>query len=204
MPLYATVDFECINKAGTWCAYAVMVVEYPSCKVVDFIVSYVQRPCTDFDPHTTEFWNNNIYIYDHILKNSTTDIVGEEFRLCSFIHNLVTKHPDVHFISDNPQMDIRLLDNILCKHHHFPISMRGNYIYYQTICTWSFKQAISAIVKKSPSTDRILNQHEVKISKTPLFTWLGPKHLPLSDCARIIYQYFVYRSYASDIRILCD
>lgn len=183
MGVYATADFECVNKKGSWCSYGVMIAEYPSGKVLDFIVSYVKRPCELFDLSTVLFWQEHASIYDHIQNKARSSLLEEELRLCKFIERWISQVPDLYFISDNPQLDIRLLDNILIKHGYNPVAFRGDNIYFQCICTWSFKQAARLIIP-------YLHQSNKIETGSLLLPWLGPKHLPISDCARILYSHF--------------
>jgi hypothetical protein len=91
----------------------------------------------------------------------------------------------MHFVSDNPQLDIRILDSILETHDEFPISIRvlpnKKQLYYPTLCTWTFRLA----------TSRIVGNHLPPRKPYRGVDFLkGTRHTPLVDCAKILSNHF--------------
>lgn len=181
-----TVDFEAVNKKGTWFAYAIMVAEYPSGKLIDIKYSGCERDNKDYDEITHMFWNKHQKAHEQLINTGKGKIAEiEELLLCEYISEIVKKYPKIYVISDNPQYDIRLLDNMLQLYNFPPISVRGNKMYFQCICTWSFKMGIIALFGKNTIIDDMDTTTDRQVD-----AYFGPRHTPKADCARIISQHF--------------
>jgi hypothetical protein len=191
MKIFMTIDFESINRRGDWLAYAIMLVNYPTGDILDIRESACYRKIEDYDKNTLAFWQKHNIAHQQLLINGKDKSAKvEEQLLCDYISNIMQKFPKVYLISDNPQHDLRLIDNMLLKHDFDPISVRGSYLYFQAICSWSFQTGVLTLLnKKKEHIDSFraeLNIHQTR----RVDDYFGPRHTPQSDCARIISSHF--------------
>lgn len=192
--IYATVDFEAINTIGEWWACGVVLAEYPSRKVL-FAKTYVcRRPLQKFDPVTLKFWNENPSAF-HFLRDypQATSVQDAENNLCKDFRELVKKFPKFFFVSDNPQFDVALLDQILLRGSLPTVAHRCPPKYLHTTCTRSFHQAM-----------RIMNRGVCYLKPRGASELLrltrACKHTPLCDAATILLHHFEVLEAASSYR----
>ena len=184
MSVYMSVDFETINQTGDWWAYGCMVANYPKGEILLSIESYCQRNEKDFDAPTLSFWNNHEVAFQRLQQLSLScDEVMEELKLCQFIQKVLTDYPDVQVLSDNPQFDLRLLDNILLK-HNFPVIGIRRHSYQPSICTLSYKNGVKSILGRK----RFDNMQCLTTRNVGQFS--GIAHCPLFDCSVILANHF--------------
>lgn len=189
MKVFMTIDFESVNQNGKWFAYAIMIASYPSGEILDTKESICHRSVEDYDDVTRDFWEKHPEAYEQLMwKSSNNTPEQQEIELCKYVSNILLKYPHIYIISDNPQYDIRLLDNILERHSFSPVALRSNNLYLQCICTWSFKMGVISILGKP---------HKHFFTKKPNISknrrvddYFGPKHMPIADCAYILSQHF--------------
>lgn len=190
---FLTIDFESVTQTSKWFAYALMLVEYPSGKIVQCKEGGCKRVLSEYDVESKIFWNKHKNAHDYLLKkheNVSDDIEIEEFNLCSCIRQIIQDFPNVYIVSDNPQYDIRLLDNMLEKYNFPPISVRGPDIYYQCICTWSFQLATLALLDlKREDINNYLHNNKL-LKQRQIDSYFGLRHTPTADCARILNEHF--------------
>lgn len=183
---YMTVDFESVNQQGKWLCYGIVVSEYPSGRVLESHVGKCEREYREYDAKTLEFWTcANPLAFQVINSYPSKPVNVAELDLCSTIRRILRDYPRIFVVSDNPQYDIRILDNILVNNGYPVVSNRLNGIYLQSICTWTFLTAamqIYNVTRKqilSPRSDReVDHKHH------------GVHHTPITDCSRILAHHF--------------
>ena len=182
--IYGTVDFEYTDPKKpreSWFAACLMVAKYPSGQILQ--TEEFRIPITGTK---SQFWEKHPEAFGlNTSVNKQASRVVSEQRLIQFVNAVRTKYPHIHFVSDNPQLDIRILDGILEAHHEFPISIRvlknQKHIYYPTLCTWTFRLATSQILGKYLPAHT--NYRGVDFLR-------GTRHTPLVDCAKILSNHF--------------
>jgi hypothetical protein len=186
-----TIDFEAIDTIGTWLGYGIIIAEYPSGKILDIQEQSCERNLQEYSPRTMEFWKQHQEAHDYLVNNGK-GIYSEvaEQELCLYIVSILKKYPNIYLISDNPQYDIRLLDNLMQKHNHSPVSVRGKDLYFQCLCTWSFQNGILSLLQKKPKDINQVRNSLALCYDRHVDGYFGPRHAPLADCARIISQHF--------------
>lgn len=188
-----TVDFETISPTETWFAYCVMLSKYPEGTILQCELG-AYRPFGENPPN--KFWRKNQTSYQYILKhmvncdNGKKNIDDHEKNLCQTINTILQKYPHCTIISDNPSFDIKILDNLLLKHGFNVSSNRGHDIYYQCVCTWSFRISVCTLLRISNLKLYSFVKQYVNNITREVDGNLGPKHTPKADCARILSQYF--------------
>ncbi len=182
--VYMSIDFETINQTGDWWAYGCMVANYPAGEILLSMESYCQRNEEDFDAPTLSFWKNNEVAFHRLQQLSLAcEEEREEMKLCQFIQKVLNAYPEVQVLSDNPQFDLRLLDNILLK-HNFPVIGLRRQSYQPSICTLSYKNGVKSILGRKRFDDiQCLTTRSVN-------QFSGVPHCPLFDCAVIISNHF--------------
>jgi hypothetical protein len=186
---YLCVDFESTNQKGCWWAYGCMLASYPSGEVLHRLESYCRRQDSDFDEETREFWNK----YPESQKR-LTDLAHEfeqgkeEIRICEFIRYITDTYPGVTIVSDNPQFDLRMLDNILTK-HDFPVCGKRKDRYSRSISTLSFCHGVKSVIGNY--TYNMIKAELSSINpRRQVDLYQGTPHCPLYDCATILSAYF--------------
>ena len=189
--VYVTIDFEAVNQKGVWLCYCIMVSEYPRGKVIEFHQGRCDRSDDEYDEITKQFWENHSDAY-HIIKSQyqCLPINDANKLLCSRISDIVSKYERAYFVSDNPQFDLKILDNILTSNGYDPVSRRSENLYLQCVCTWSFQLSILSLLGFSPiDIDKFLIRKGL-ISSREIDNYFGPRHTPRSDCAKILCNHF--------------
>lgn len=188
--IYLTVDFECINTKGTWIAYGAVLAMYPSGKIISSIAASCLRHKSEYDTPTMQFWKKHPRAHRAILSNvdAKTSIHDLELELCTYVRSILDTYPCTYVVSDNPQFDIRLLDNMLCMHNMPTVSCRTNNRYLPTLCTWSYRQGMHAL-----RFDKHNTRFGVQVRESEATTIIGTQdiaHTPLFDCVQILYSHF--------------
>ena len=189
--MFMTVDFECVNDKNDWFACTVIMAEYPSGNIHDIKKFSCERDDTLSDPVTREFWRRNIVAYHQLISEGQGKVShDEELELCVHVTSMIKQFPKIYVVLDNPQYDNRLLDNILQAHNFPPIAVRPGNTYYQSVCTWSFKMGVFALLgRKTKDLQIILN--ELGLNKCrDVDDYFGVRHTPQADCARILSEHF--------------
>lgn len=188
--VYIAIDFKSIDIRENWFACCVMAVMYPTGIILDTYKSCHEIKNENLNDYSMPFWRKNqdamITIFNEYPKYSDQELA--EKALCQYIIHISKKYPYAFFISDNPQYDIRLLDNILVKNGYLPISLRTPNAYLQTICTWSFRKAVSLLSGLSYS-NIISHSEHYKLGSGESINIDG-YHTPCSDCYKIIIDHF--------------
>lgn len=199
--LYFTVDFECVNIRGTWLSYGAVLSAYPSRRVISSIQATCHRSESEYDTHTLQFWKKHPEAHRSILVEASPNIAVNtlERHMCEYVRGVLNTYPNVFVVSDNPQFDIRILDNMLTQHGYPPVSYRPNGRYFQTLCTWSYRQAILGVL---PSRTRsVLSRHAIssRTSMSQLDSLKGVAHTPIHDCANILESHYAHLDILSNL-----
>jgi hypothetical protein len=174
------VDFEACNTNGTWLAFAAVIMEYPSRRIMSSIEHSIQRMEYEYDHKTKRFWQKHKQAFRYITQRARP--AQERFQveqyLVSFLRDAHWRYPDIQVISDHPTFDLRLLDNILERFGVSLCSFRQDGSWHHPICTISYKKAVDVILHQQPVTKRFVNP----IVSIP--------HTPLYDSVQICLDYF--------------
>jgi hypothetical protein len=123
-------------------------------------------------------------------------------KMVAFIEKLKRNCPRFFFCSDSPAFDVRLLDAILAKHHHAPISHRNDSVYHQSLCTWSYRLALSTVLGVRTNSIEMAASHIPKAKREVsdrVTKKQHPKHTALFDCYCIADRHFRMMDVASDL-----
>ena len=185
---YLVIDFECMQP-NEW--QSVGIVLYEQDTICRQFHTACERTYDTMTVSTREFWNKNSKACDYNLDfGKGKDSATEEVAICNFIMEVKRDYPNFYLISDAPEYDIGLINNILVRHGYQIMSHRSSKIYFQTICTWSSKKTLDMM--------GILIQSEdlVGISDSGLLP-----HTPIFDCMRILNDYLCILATISRYRI---
>lgn len=203
--IFVTLDFESWSP-GTWWTLGFLVMEYASGKIVNMEDFACDRSDMHMPNTTREFWNMHTDAYTlNIKAGHGRDVTEEELRICIFVTTLKATMPNFYLVSDSPANDIVLLDNILLRHGHTPISHRSHNVFHQPICTWSYRLAMSnmlnitprnivvttkygQLVQKRKEIDTGIKKGIVHYQNVPV--QLGPPHTVMFDCFNIMLSHF--------------
>jgi hypothetical protein len=174
------IDFESINCAGDWWAAAVLVITYPQRVVLEYDSFFVRRPPEAFDDSTLRFWRKHPRAEAFIRKQATHPVDAQEQLLATYVRNILARYPHVTVLSDNVGFDIRLLNNILVRHHRKRVEFRHHHQYFQPVDTWSFLRGV-----------RRANRYVQPVLRPRQdLSHYGPRHTPLADCFKIAHCHF--------------
>lgn len=190
---YMAIDFELCNQHGKWIAYGAVVALYPSGEVVATLNGSIKVPMSDFDEATRAFWDRHPHVLEHIFMHATADRDTHERQLAEFVDQIKNVYPDIHVIGDNVATDYRLLGNIMARWGKYPLQIRSNNVFRQCTCTWSYRRAIQNTVGRSLNTNSMAHIYKVicgRHRRRPIDNQDGPRHMPVSDCRRILSNHF--------------
>jgi len=202
---YVVIDVEAIEP-NVWLSIGILQAIYPSGAIVSMKEFFVDR--TEMARHiahepTAAFWQTHDMALQYNLSNGHgVQEDDAEQNICRYINQLRQHNPHFFMVSDNPAFDIRILDNILAKHGHAPLSDRKRDMFAQVLCTWSFRQSLAQTVGiKSPKlfthpnicrllgcvgtsyvTSRAVEKAAKRKGALP--------HTPIRDCANTLSIYF--------------
>jgi hypothetical protein len=174
---YVIIDFECFQP-HTWQSLGILVItggEYSHSLEVSCDRSDQRVPA-----HTRRFWNKYDEAYNYNYNNGKEhNWYDQEVVICDFIRELKKDTPNFYLLSDSPAYDVSLLDDILLRNDHTPVSQRTPYMYRQSICTWSSK--------------RMLEMLRISIDHSAVYLTNLPghsiRHTPIADCMHIYNNY---------------
>lgn len=191
--VYVTIDFESVNTCGRWYCYSIMVSNYPKGDVLEIQTGGCTINDSEYDAATAAFWNRNRKAHDiNRSDDNYKKLPPQEatILLCSRISKIMKEYPRVYFVTDNPGYDLTILNTILVQNGYNPVSNRDGDVYFQCICSWSFRLSTLAILGISRSkVNEYLRQHNIRHDRT-VDIYFGPRHTPQADCARIMSQHF--------------
>ena len=173
---YLVIDFECMQP-NEW--QSVGIVLYEQDAICRQFHTACERNYDTMTVSTREFWNKNSKACAYNLDfGKGKDCATEEVAICNFIKELKRDYPNFHLISDAPEYDIGLINNILVRHGYHSMSHRSRKIYFQTICTWSSKKTLDMMGIPIQSDDLVGMSALIVLPHTPIF-----------DCMRILNEY---------------
>lgn len=189
--VFITVKFQTVDTNGNWLCYGVMLSSYPSGRILFFEQGVCDRTENDFDTCTKDFWSQHGEALGIIKSCPSRPAPLAEQHLSELVTSLLTLHPDVYFVSDNPGLDLRILNNIMVQYGKRPVSYRNFLTYYQCICTWSFQFAVLSVLGiRTNQIDAYLRTYSQKWLQREIAQCLGPKNIPLSDTAGVLNRHF--------------
>lgn len=171
---FVSIDFECFNP-NVWQSMAIVV--YDKYGIKESFTSHCERevPSTK---KTGMFWDKHRDAFDHnLITGKGRNVKDEEFRICTFIRRMKRVYTRCYLVSDNPEFDIGLLNDILIRNGQTIISHRRHNLYLQTICTWTSKLVLKMLGIRQQKLDIIE------------YCGQGIPHTPLHDCKRILNDY---------------
>jgi len=144
--VYVVLDVELIDN-GVWLSLCFLTARYPTGEVMAVEEFYVDRSQHEIkNPTKKAFWEKHAEALDYNLKRGMgkPEEVAEA-SVCAYVQDLRARNPHFFLVSDNPGLDILILDTILAKYNHEPLSQRAPDVYAQVLCTWSYKQSLARI-----------------------------------------------------------
>ena len=183
--LFLTLDFESCNRKGDWWACGLVLASYPEFNVMEKFQVVCQRPRASFDKPTWDFWQQHPAAYKNLTALGVESVTSCERQIVEFTAKLIHRYPRFTVISDNPQFDLRLFDNILISHGGLPLAHRcpGKYLF--TVCTHTYLKLLRQMYFISSS-------HYIPHAyKSELYILLQNHvlHTPLHDCAQALLKY---------------
>jgi hypothetical protein len=188
--VFLTVKFQTIDTRGNWLCYGLMLASYPSGQVLFSTQGVCDRPTTHFDEHTKKFWLAHHTALEMIQTYPAQTVSIGEAQLCNCISYLLHAYPKAYLISDNPQLDMRILNNIMIAHGREPVYYRNNMTYYQCICTWSFQLSVLSLLHIGQHQIVSFLQSKFICKSREVDRYFGPKHTPIADAARVLSRHF--------------
>lgn len=176
---YMTIDFECFQP-DTWQSVGIVVIRNNKC--IDYIELACERDIDTIPNKTMQFWNRHKKAFNYNIEQGVGYSYQEqEIKICNFIENWKKMVPNFYMVVDNPEYDIRLLNDILVRNGHDVISKRSPSVYFQSICTWSSKRMLNLLgISLHAYKDKNIIENIPKQSI---------RHTPLADCIRIMNLY---------------
>jgi hypothetical protein len=178
---YLVVDFECIQP-NQWQSVAIVLYEPATGTILREFQTACDRSCTSMTPSTRDFWMRNADAFQYnIQQGMGRTAKDEEASIGRFVTRLKADYPNFYLISDAPEYDIGLINNILRRQGCPSMSHRSEKIYFQSICTWSSKKTLDLL--------GIPIHHRDHVGLDTLVAKGLLAHTPVFDCMRILNEY---------------
>jgi hypothetical protein len=174
--IFVVIDFECLEPS-VWQSIGIVVYNRQQKMVLDsFTTACHRHPC--MTPSMYKFWDKHSEAYEFNVKlGKNKNVYVEELNICTFINSLKTKYPNFYLLSDTPEFDVSMINDILIRHDHPVMSYRNERTYFQSICTWSSKRMLQKL------------GINIDYSMVHVSSELQLPHTPESDCFRILNDY---------------
>lgn len=197
--VFMTFDFE-THSSNDWFAVGVVVAQYPSGRIMHEWKTSIPIPLEYFEAKNKEFWaelpdiKHELDCQNHGIQDS---VEQKKQSLCEFIRLMHQKYPRIRPISDNPSLDVRLLDTMLGEYNLPPISIRENGSSAPVLCTYSYGLGILG-TSFGQSKDSINDMHKyifapfkpIQACRVVDMVAMGPKHIPINDCCHTLSMHF--------------
>jgi hypothetical protein len=190
--VYLVIDFECFQP-NLWQSVGILLYDADNhCLVREFHTA-CERGGTKMSTATRDFWRQHPCAFLWNCSAGKTKLArSEEIRICAFIEQAKADYPNFFLISDNPEYDVGMLNNILERNGHALMSRRNSRTYFQSICTWSSKRILDLLGIP------IWEQDLLQLPPMPVDTDLA--HTPLYDCRRVLNTYLCLLSTIAMVR----
>lgn len=207
--VYIVIDVEMID-ANKWLSMCFLTAHYPTGKILAVEEFYVDRSKHKIQcPKKIAFWEQHTVALDYNIRRGI-GIQEEDVEqsICEYVNELRSNIPHFFLVSDNPVLDVAVVDAILLKYGHPPLSNRNAHMYAQVLCTWSYKQALAkqfhvrspSKLFSSPAVCRLLGSavdsyasrpiRQVDISSTKPRANPLPPHTVFRDCCVTLASFF--------------
>ena len=190
---YLSVDFETIDD--DWVAAGFVLMHYPTYTIVKSLEIGHNESLLNMQPpmSVNKFWSANPEALKYVTTlGANTSKQEAELAIVRFINDVKYDFPKFFSIGDNIAFDIRLLDNILIRHHSSVLSNRQNGVYLQTICAWSYK--LSIIQAGFVTSRQIANEIENDSNNNNSNLIATIKHTPLFDATNTLYAFLALKN----------
>ncbi len=188
------IDFES-DRNGTWTCFAAVVICWSSQKLLQYVqighsTKGVPEPAgpteeqKEFDADLLAFWKRHPDAQQYNAKLCARHTKPEAEKIITeFVKGVKSSWPNFYLLTDNPSLDVRLLDNILLQNGSTPVSYRTKATgkYRQPVCLWSFGRSLPAYIQKNCLKPFVEAGTERAISQLQLAGSVGPRHTPLFD-----------------------
>ena len=180
---YVCIDVECFQPLQ-WQSIGVVVVAYPSGCIIDTLEIGVSG--CEVSPLCKDFWDTHTesFAYNLALGTGKTR-VNQENELCAFIEHILDVRPHAFILSDNPSLDIAIVDSIFYRQRSRSMLIR-NGRFYPAVDAWSARTTLQYVVGQLITVDTYCTRDITIMWRTGVTT----DHTPLRDAAKVVSRYF--------------
>ena len=182
MSVHLVFDFEYFQQSE-WQSIGIVVFEQGGdgrVRAIDQFHTSCERDPHTMSPRIKSFWAKHRKALEYNLAQGRGKTPHEEEQnICAFIDALKTTTPNFYLISDTPENDVAMMNNILHRHGSPPMSHRSSNMYFQTVCVWSSKRILKLLGVHVPRVNVVDFDDAV----------VRYRHTPIYDCFRIMNAY---------------
>lgn len=177
MKVIVAVDFESVSRNSWWRA-SVVVVSYPQAKILGTYDAVCQRYLEEFDETHIKFWalHPEAYRYNSIAAAGRQ--LEEEAGLCRFVRDMLDRYPGADIVSDNPQYDIFILEQMMLNHGWPSTGLRRTGIYRPYVCVSTSRSILNSLAISVVPRSELAE------------VFYGPRHTPYADAMATVSDYF--------------
>jgi hypothetical protein len=164
--LLFTIDFESVNVYGDeWIAYAAVLFDSATQKVVEHMFRAVRRP--SMDAPQREFWTRHNDALTYLMRcvNPVASVIDLEIELANFARSLHDRYPAMQLVGDNPAFDYAILNGIMQRTGRLPMTYRNS--------GYAFIRDVSGAVQVAPEEVAAVMRnngiHDPALQHTPMF-----------------------------------
>jgi hypothetical protein len=180
---YVGIDVECFQPRK-WKSIGIVVVTYPSGRIVDSMEIGTQH--SDVSKTCQEFWDRHPKSFEYnVALGHGTDSDAQECIMCTFLERILTVYPHAFILSDNPSLDIAVVEDIFQRKMNRSMLVRNDR-FYPVVDTWSARMTLQSVI------GRMIPQNTTCTRDVTLI-WNNAEtidHTPRMDAYKVVSRYF--------------
>jgi len=181
MSVFLVFDVECL-AANVWSSVS-FVIANRSGRVLE-TAEFFAETTEKATGATADFWKRHPDAHAYNIQQSRgRNREDEERNLCVFVQSVKDKYNYIA-LSDTPEFDARIINNILIAHNHTTLSQRDSNTYFQCLCAWSFRLAVAKIYNISGKRLRKYLRYHTETVHGGIYA-----HTSLFDSYTILYDH---------------
>ena len=181
MSVFLVFDVECL-VLNVWSSISFVIADRTG-RVLQ-TAEFFAETNEPVDDATDRFWKRYPRAYSHnVMCARGRDREAEELKLCEFMATVKQTYKYIA-LSDTPEFDARIINNVLLRHGHRTISQRDECTYFQCVCAWSFRLSVGKLYGISGKAMRTFLRQHTRTAHGGLCA-----HTSYFDCLVLLYDH---------------
>ena len=182
--VYICIDVECF-RPREWQSVGIVVAEYPGGQVIGSLEVGIPRS-TALPEACRSFWDDRPESFAYnVALGAGKDQTSQEEAICAFVGSTLDAHPDAFILSDNPTLDVAVLDEMFVRNRGHTVLVRGGR-FYPAIDAWTVRSTVQRMLGRRLVIDPACTRPVTDLWRRSNTA----QHTPMCDAARILSRHF--------------